>query len=104
MPNMTMNIIGLQEYQPDPDDLCSLCGGNYGKIAMIEGKGGIHICLGCVDVLIDVKKERESKKRDEVETALRTCLAGTGAGITPLAAKCIYDSIFNKEIPHIRID
>lgn len=61
MPNMTMNIIGFQEYQPDPDDLCSLCGGNYGKIAMIGGKGGIHICLGCVDVLVDVKKERESK-------------------------------------------
>lgn len=44
------------------------------------------------------------QKREEAETALRTCLAGTGAGITPLAAKCIYDSILNKEIPHIRID
>lgn len=104
MPNMTMNTIGFQEYQPDPDDLCSLCGGNYGKVSMIEGKGGIHICLGCVEVLVDVKKERESKKRDEVETTLRTCLAGTGAGITPLAAKSIYDAIAAGKIPHIRIE
>lgn len=50
-----------------------------------------------------IRSEAE-KKRDEAETALRTCLAGTGAGITPLAAHCIYDAIAAGNIPHIHID
>ncbi len=50
-----------------------------------------------------IRSEAE-KKRYEVETELRTCLAGTGAGITRLAAKCIYDAIAAGKIPHIRID
>lgn len=49
-------------------------------------------------------RSEADKKRDEAETALRTCLAGTGAGITPLAAHCIYDAIASGKIPHIRID
>lgn len=59
----------------------------------------LHYC----DDFRPIRSEAD-QKREEAETALRTCLAGTGAGITPLAAKCIYDSILNKEIPHIRID
>ncbi len=49
----TFNPLTLQKYQPDPEDLCSLCGGNHGKAAMIECKDKIHICLNCVDVLVD---------------------------------------------------
>jgi hypothetical protein len=104
MPSMTMTTIGFQEYQPDPEDLCSLCGGNVGREKMIEGKDKIHICFGCVAVLVEIKNDREAKRREEIESALRTCLAGTGAGITPLAAKGIYDSILKNEIPHIHID
>ncbi|EPC2507096.1 TPA: hypothetical protein ACHXKF_005281, partial [Escherichia coli] len=44
----TFNPLTLQKYQPDPEDLCSLCGGNHGKAAMIECKDKIHICLNCV--------------------------------------------------------
>ncbi len=51
----TFNPLTLQKYQPDPEDLCSLCGGNHGKAAMIECKDKIHICLNCVDVLVDIK-------------------------------------------------
>ncbi|SQZ78186.1 putative phosphatidate cytidylyltransferase [Escherichia coli] len=47
----TFNPLTLQKYQLDPEDLCSLCGVNHGKAAMIECKDKIHICLNCVDVL-----------------------------------------------------
>lgn len=43
------------------------------------------------------------KKRDELQTAFRTCLAGTGAGITPLAAKCLYDAIAAGKIPGLKL-
>lgn len=101
---MTFDKIGFATYQPDQEDLCSLCGGNFGKVSMIECKDKIHICMECVDLLGAIKKERDNKKRDETETALRTCLAGTGAGITPLAANCIYEAIAAGKIPHIRIN
>ncbi|MEB8678453.1 hypothetical protein P2G75_05250 [Cronobacter malonaticus] len=42
--------------------------------------------------------------REEVTTKLRTCLAGTGAGITEHAASCLYDAIAAGKIPHIRIE
>lgn len=45
----------------------------------------------------------EERKREDSETALRTCLAGTGAGITPLAAKGIYDAIAAGKIPGLRL-
>lgn len=37
MPSLTFSsrCIGFQDYQPDQEDLCSLCGGNFGKAAMI---------------------------------------------------------------------
>lgn len=49
-------------------------------------------------------RSEADKKREEAETNLRTCLAGTGAGITPLAAKSIYDAIAAGKVPGIRIE
>ncbi|RKR53174.1 hypothetical protein C7387_4314 [Yokenella regensburgei] len=66
--------IGFQEYQPDPEDLCSLCGGNFGKESMIEGKDKIHICMECVELLGEIKKERVDKKLDSIKRELATVL------------------------------
>ena len=44
------------------------------------------------------------RAREDAETAIRTCLAGTGAGITPLAAKGIYDAIAAGKIPGVKLD
>lgn len=104
MPTTDYATLSFQQYQPHAEDLCSLCGANFGRSAMIEIRNNIHFCLRCVEVLAEIKNERETKKRDEVETAFRTCLAGTGAGITPLAAKCLYDAIAAGKIPGIRIE
>nr|DAQ24801.1 MAG TPA: hypothetical protein [Caudoviricetes sp.] len=44
------------------------------------------------------------RAREDAETAIRTCLAGTGAGITPLAAKGIYDAIAAGKIPGVKLE
>ncbi|HBL4899308.1 TPA: hypothetical protein LR157_003364 [Escherichia coli] len=95
----TFNPITLQKYQPDPEDLCSLCGGNHGKAAMIECKDKIHICLNCVDVLVDIKNEREDKKRSEAVRALDSWMRDG------YSAAQIYDLAISKgEIPGVRIE
>ncbi len=50
-----------------------------------------------------IRTEAE-RKRLETETALRTCLAGSGAGITPLAATKIYDAIAAGKIPGVKLE
>ncbi|MFV8040535.1 hypothetical protein ACNQ05_11475 [Enterobacter cloacae complex sp.6701062] len=64
--------------------------------------GGMAVCL-VPGSLLPIRSEAD-KKREEAETNLRTCLAGTGAGITPLAAKSIYDAIAAGKVPGIRIE
>ncbi|EFN9862681.1 hypothetical protein D3G78_07435 [Escherichia coli] len=95
----TFNPLTLQKYQPDPEDLCSLCGGNHGKAAMIGCKDKIHICLNCVDVLVDIKNEREDKKRSEAVRALDSWMRDG------YSAAQIYDLAISKgEIPGVRIE
>jgi hypothetical protein len=61
------------------------------------------------DIIIDKPQFRPlrteaEKVREDAETAMRTCLAGTGAGITPLAAKGIYEEIAAGKIPGVKLD
>lgn len=44
------------------------------------------------------------KAREDAETAIRTCLEGTGAGITLLAAKGIYEAIAAGKIPGVKLE
>ncbi len=68
---MECRTIGFMKYQPSPEDLCSLCGGNFGKAAMIEGKDKIHICMECVDLLGVIKKDRDDKKISEAASVIQ---------------------------------
>lgn len=49
-----------------------------------------------------IRSEAE-RKRDETITKMRTCLAGTGAGITEHASSCLYDAIARGDIPGIKL-
>ena len=59
----------------------------------------LHYC----DEFRPLRTEAE-KAREDAETAIRTCLAGTGAGITPLAAKGIYEAIADGKIPGVKLE
>ncbi|MDO2432930.1 hypothetical protein Q2V57_15320 [Enterobacter bugandensis] len=104
MPSLTFSskYIGFREYQPDPEDLCSLCGGNFGKAAMIEGKDKIHICMECVDLLGVMKKERDDKKRCDAISQISNAIIGdvpdTGMATAAMYAERIYDAIKSGKI------
>ena len=108
MPTIGFSQIGFQEYQPHPEDLCSLCGANVGKEAMVEAKNNIHICMGCVDLLSEIKKEREKKKKERAITSLRNAICGevpdTGMATAEMYATRAYEAIAAGNIPGIRIE
>ncbi|WP_394146589.1 hypothetical protein [Enterobacter ludwigii] len=109
MPSLTFgsNYIGFQDYQPDPEDLCSLCGGNFGKAAMVECKDKIHICMECVDLLGVIKRERDDKKRDETAKGLIEYLDKETDIDNVFSIKDVigfFDAIAAGKIPHIHID
>lgn len=101
-----MPILSFQEFRPDPKDLCSLCGRNCGDVAMVACKDGVHVCMDCIDILSDIKKDRESKKRDELAKALHIAAGGAVPvgqfGIGPLYFE-LADKIIAGEIPHLKI-
>ena len=103
--HIDLTPLKFQEFIPDPKDLCTLCGGNYGDFAMVACKDGMHVCMDCIDILGDIKKERESRKRDELAKALHIAagaapidLGGIGALYLELA-----DKIIAGGIPHLKI-
>lgn len=99
---MTFNTIGFATYQPDPEDLCSLCGGNFGKAAMIECKDKIHICMECVGLLGVIKKERDDKKRNDAISQISNAIIGdvpdTGMATASMYAERVYDAIKSGKI------
>ncbi|NIG73525.1 hypothetical protein F3J34_07935 [Klebsiella sp. Ap-873] len=98
------NTIGFQTYQPDPEDLCSLCGGNHGKDSMIGCRDKIHVCMECVDLLAQIKQEKAARKRDEaIEGLLSVMDYRSGCSAKPLSG-WIYDAIAAGKIPGIRIE
>lgn len=98
--NSAFSTIGFQTYQPDPEDLCSLCGGNRGKESMIGCKDKIHVCMECVDLLTEIKQEKTARKRDEAVGAMLNAQSYGGQDIY----YDIYDAIAAGKIPGIRIE
>lgn len=105
---MTFNTIGFATYQPDPEDLCSLCGGNFGKAAMIEGNDKIHICMECVELLGVIKKKRDDKKILEaaavIQNVFDTYTEDVGNDELARFGERIVQKIILGMVPHIRID
>ncbi len=100
-----MPTLSFNEFKPDPKDLCTLCGGNYGDTAMVSCKDGMHVCMGCISILSDIKKEREVKKRDELAKALHIAAGAHPielCGVGPLYLE-LADKIIAGEVPHLKI-
>lgn len=74
---------------------CGVAFGWLGKEAATLGRGSYEFR--------PLRTEAE-RAREDAETAIRTCLAGTGAGITPLAAKGIYEAIAAGKIPGVKLE
>ena len=74
------------------------CGVAFGWL----GKEAATLGLGSYEFR-PLRTEAE-RSREDAETAMRTCLVGTGAGITPLAAKGIYEAIAAGKIPGVKLE
>lgn len=101
--NSVFSTIGFQNYQPYPEDLCSLCGGNRGKDSMIGCKDKIHVCMECVGLLAEIKQEKESRKRDDAIQQLSHSLRANGS-VTEEQLNRLYTDIAAGKIPGIRIE
>ncbi|MBS0856711.1 MULTISPECIES: hypothetical protein [unclassified Tatumella] len=52
----------FSEYQPDPEDICTLCGANAGRDRLVTARNNLLICEDCIDVLSAIKVDRISKR------------------------------------------
>lgn len=53
--------------EPDPKDVCNLCGGNVGKDNLIQGQAA-NICFDCSDLAKEIAdKERERLSKREIK-------------------------------------
>jgi hypothetical protein len=65
-----MTTFKFQEYVPDKKDICSLCGGNVGEHDLVSCRDEIMVCPGCIDLLVDIKKERQAEREAEAVQAM----------------------------------
>ena len=77
--------------------------GNNVAVCYWDERGAGRSCCFVPETLKPLRTEAE-RAREDAETAIRTCLVGTGAGITPLAAKGIYEAIAAGKIPGVKLD
>lgn len=62
--------------EPDPKDVCNLCGGNVGKDNLIQGQAA-NICFDCSDLAKEIAdKERERLSKKEIERIAAVISAG----------------------------
>lgn len=106
--SVNMPNLSFQEFQPDPKDLCTLCGGNYGDTAMVSCKDGNHVCMDCIDTLSEIKNKREEKKRNETVAALLETYFNTEPRDEPSGADRdamheVFSAIAAGKIPHLKI-
>lgn len=78
--------------------------GRETQACIIDNNGDFAILYGNDGVKFRPLRTEHEKEREAAETAMRTCLAGTGAGITPMAAKGIYDAIAAGKIPGVKLE
>ncbi|MGJ7345655.1 hypothetical protein [Morganella morganii] len=94
--------------EPDPKDICNLCGGHVGKDNLIKGKEA-NICFDCSDIakeLADKERARLSKK--EIERIAAVISAGdkglidTGMATAYMYADRLYKAGYRKSAPEIK--
>ncbi|EMK3755949.1 hypothetical protein V8167_001497 [Providencia rettgeri] len=62
--------------EPDPKNVCNLCGGDVGKDNLIQGQAA-NICFDCSDLAKEIAdKERERLSKKEIERIAAVISAG----------------------------
>lgn len=94
--------------EPDPKDVCNLCGSHVGKDNLIQGQAA-NICFDCSDLakkLADEKRKEIAEK--EIQQMARDLSAGEmglpGTGMVTAAryAERLYKAGYRKSAPVIK--
>ncbi len=101
--------------EPDPKDICNLCGGHVGKNNLIQGQAA-NICFGCSDLakqLADEKRKEIAEKEiqqmaKDLSLANITTdkgnvnIADTGMATAYMYADRLYKAGYRKSAPEIK--
>lgn len=101
--------------EPDPKDICNLCGGNVGKNNLIQGQAA-NICFDCSDLakqLADEKRKEIAEKEiqqmaKDLSLANITTdkgnvnIADTGMATAYMYAERLYKAGYRKSAPEIK--
>lgn len=81
--------------EPDPKDVCNLCGGNVGKNNLIHGQAA-NICFDCADLAKVIADENRKKKEDEALNELDGILRNMASCSMPAIARQLYKMGYRK--------
>lgn len=101
--------------EPDPKDICNLCGGYVGKDNLIQGQAA-NICFDCVDL---VKQLADEKRKEIAEKEIQqmakdlslanittdkgnVVIADTGMATAYMYAERLYKAGYRKSTPVIK--
>ncbi|HCT5877737.1 TPA: hypothetical protein OT180_000718 [Morganella morganii] len=101
--------------EPDPKDICNLCGGNVGKNNLIQGQAA-NICFDCSDLakqLADEKRKEIAEKEIQQmakDLSLQNIttdkgnvnIADTGMATAYMYAERLYKAGYRKSAPGIK--
>ncbi|MBT0403655.1 hypothetical protein [Morganella morganii] len=81
--------------EPDPKDICNLCGGYIGKDNLIQGQAA-NICFDCSDLAKVIADENRKKKEDEALNELDGILRNMASCSMPAIARQLYRMGYRK--------
>lgn len=85
--------------EPDPKNVCNLCGGNVGKDNLIQGKAA-NICFECSDLVKEIadekRKELAEKEIDTMASEMLSVLCCADINIARNYANRIYKAGYRK--------
>ena len=100
-----MSAFKFQEYVPDKKDLCSLCDANVGEHVLVECKDGIRVCPGCIDLLVEIKKEKQAKRDEQTIQAMLDVESSMPDGYQPIELlEALLAAARENKIPRVHVD
>ncbi len=69
--------------EPDPKNVCNLCGGNVGKDNLIQGQAA-NICFECSDLAKEIADEKRKEIAEKEIQQMATDLSTGGIGLVDM--------------------
>ena len=81
--------------EPDPKDICNLCGNHVGKDNLIQGQAA-NICFDCTDLAKEVADGKRKERADRELNQLDEILRNMATCSMPAIARQLYRAGYRK--------